>query len=222
MRSRAIPALVGVAALALATALTGTASAQGSSGITTSSGSVSSVEAPTSAVKPCKGANYVGTSNGNVTAQDFEEAYEIYSSMGGQAFQATAKKCKIKSVYVEGSGPAAPTTLRVWIYKQQANGLPDKSKEVCATTADATGPIYTVPFKCTLKKGKYAFVAQVDQNFGTYGQWFWNTMDAGGTPTSSWKNPGGGFGTPCTDWSDLLSCLGYNGNFIFSLRKNAA
>jgi hypothetical protein len=42
----------------------------------------------------------------------------------------------------------------------------------------------------------------------TQGRWYWNDNNTQHGAPSQWRNPGGGFGTSCTDWTRLSVCSG--------------
>ena len=221
MRARVIPALVGVAALALTTALvSGGSASAGSAPVASTSGG--STDARTQAGPVCKKSFNLGTPNGDgVTAQNFEPDFEIYSSYGAASFKTARRKCVVKSVYVEGQG--APGSSLYIAVVGNAGGLPDKSNVKCEDTILGSGPIWKANLntECVLaRRTNYFFIAQEEANFGTEGQWFWNTTNAQVTGGDAWKNPGGGFGVGCTDWGDLGTCLGFaDYEFIFALQK---
>jgi len=40
------------------------------------------------------------------------------------------------------------------------------------------------------------------------GQWYWNDNNVRHGANAQWRNPGGGFGTTCSGWGSIASCLG--------------
>jgi len=40
------------------------------------------------------------------------------------------------------------------------------------------------------------------------GQWYWNDNSVRHGGSAQWRNPGGGFGTTCSDWGSIATCLG--------------
>lgn len=222
MRARAIPALFGVSALAIASALMGAGTASAASGpvASTSGGSTDAADRVLDG-PACKGGANLGAPNGDgVTAQNFEAAFDAYDAYGGADFK-LKKKCKVASVYIEGQGAAA-TAIYVAVVGN-AGGLPDKENVKCEKTINATGPIFKVPFKCKLGKGTYSLIAQGTAEFATLGQWFWSTTNEGVLSGDAWKNPGGGFGAGCTDWDLLATCLAFpDYEYIFALQKKVS
>ncbi|MBK5212744.1 MAG: HYR domain-containing protein, partial [Flavobacteriaceae bacterium] len=53
---------------------------------------------------------------------------------------------------------------------------------------------------------KYWLNIQAQMNFGTSGQWFWDTSSDGSDSPYAFQNPGGGFGTGCATWSPHNVC----------------
>ena len=222
MRSRALPAVVSVATLALATALTGTAGAA-SSPTASHQGSASSATVLDG--KSCKGGANMGTPTGNgYTAQNFESAFDAYDNVGAADFK-LKRKCRIAQVFVSGISSIGGATrdITIAIYGDKG-GLPDKSKVLCKErTVDTKGAItdIKVPYKCKLGKGTVGWLAvSVGMDFQPNGQWYWaQSSTVMGSP-DAWKNPGGGFGVGCTDWAPLTSCLDPAAvDNIFALQK---
>jgi hypothetical protein len=222
MRSRALPALVGVATLALASAFVGTSNA--SSAPTVAANGTAVVDSATPDVgKACKGSagtsRNLGTPDGNgLTSQDFESAYDAYDAMGAADFS-LKKPCKVKSVYIEGSTSlGSSNAINLAVYKNK-KGKP-AGKAICSDSVAGAGPSFDVKFNCNLKKGKYFLSAQADQNFASSGQWYWSTTSNQLGGSDMWQNPGGGFGTGCDSWGTVADCLLYpNTEFIFALGR---
>ena len=60
---------------------------------------------------------------------------------------------------------------------------------------------------------------QVRQDFLTSGQHLWATRNVALSSPSVWKNPGGGFGTGCTDWQPANAICGQTGeDLLYELR----
>jgi hypothetical protein len=222
MRSRALPALIGVAALTIATALTGTASAA-TAPSTSATGSASAER--TVLGKACKGAANLGASQGvGLTAQDFEAAYDQYDAMGAADFKPKAT-CKVKAIYIEGSTVSGFPTAFNWAINE---GSPDgKTVKKCSGKAalDGSSQSFKFPVKkgCKLKKNKtYWLTGNAQLDFATGGQWYWETTLEDVGADDQWQNPGGGFGVGCTTWSEVGGCLGYPGSeWIFAIQKSA-
>jgi hypothetical protein len=225
MRSRALPALIGVTALTIATALTGTASA--------SSGPVASTSGAATASRSiqgasCPGAENLNTANGDgITAQDFEASFDIYDAMGAAKFK-TSGKCKVKALYIEGL-TGLPTGFNWAIYTSKAGAIktPDKQVKKCAGKVNLDGSASSFKFKvkkgCKLKANtEYFLTGQAQLEFGTGGQWFWGTTDTQKQQRQDlWQNPGGGFGVGCATYDTIGTCLGFSTyNYIFAVQKN--
>lgn len=218
MRSRALPAL-GLSAIALAlaaTTLTGTATAASGPSATAGGGAAVTIPATTDAV--CKGAKNTTAPNGDgVTAQEFGPTYDAYDTWGAADFK--TRKCKPNSVdiygVVPGGGSANGATVSI---HKDASGVPGALK--CTGSVTGPGPDFNVPISgCGKLKGKFWLVGQVDQDFATQGQWFWATTDNQLLTDDLWQNPGNGFGTGCTTWGTLASCIGLDYEYMFRVNK---
>lgn len=71
----------------------------------------------------------------------------------------------------------------------------------------------------TLRRGTYWVSVQANLDFATGGEWGWNTNNTVQKKGAKWQNPGDGFGTGCTTYKNLLTCIpaGEGGDFSFSI-----
>ena len=128
------------------------------------------------------------------------------------------RRCRVSSVDIVGSfsvaGPAQSAT--VTIHK----GLPTNPAK-CTATGGGTGPVFNVPVDgCRLKRGKYWVTAQANMDFQPNGQWYWSTTAETKLAEDMWRNPGGGFGTACTDYGTNNECLGFGViDYLFAVNK---
>ena len=53
---------------------------------------------------------------------------------------------------------------------------------------------------CVLPSGTYWVSVVANMDFATGGQWGWVERTVQSNGASAWRNPGGGFGTPCANW----------------------
>jgi hypothetical protein len=210
MRSRAIPAVgLSVAALALTTAFAGTATASSSAPSAVGHGTLT---ASVSADKTCFASGTTDSGVG-IVSQNFEASFDAYDNQGAADFK-VKKKCAIKTVsaagiYFNGSGPARDEN--VTIYKDK-KGKPGKVVTSQTVAGSDSGGSFTIPIKKTkLKKGTYWVSVQANLDFSVGGEWGWETtLDQSGKG-DMWKNPGDGFATGCTNYGDMVSCLGAQG-----------
>lgn len=147
------------------------------------------------------------------TCQDFETAFDVYDNWVADDFTVPAADVAwdVNFVFVPGTNTATvdPPTGNVEFYTDAA-GLPGAL--VCASSTtnvgDTTGPItMTLDTPCNLPAGNYWMALQVNLDFGTGGQFF-----CGGSPdllgaAALWQNPLDGFGSGCTTWANLATCL---------------
>ncbi len=161
-----------------------------------------------------------------IVSQNFETSFDIYDAAGADDFKVpSGHKWKITSVtvtgvYFNGSGPARNET--VTIYKD-AGGLP--GAQIKAKTKTGTDNFGSF----VIKLGKKGIIAPAGTNwvsvvanmdFSSGGEWGWETgLTQNGNP-AAWQNPGDGFGSGCTTWGNMNSCIGALGegpDFMFAL-----
>jgi len=159
-----------------------------------------------------------------IVSQNFEATFDAYDSQGADNFKiknkGILKEVDVDGAYFNGPGPA--TSVHVTIYKN-ASGKPGAVvKDVpAATYTDSTGTgtfKIKVP-KTVLKKGAYWVSVYVNMDFGTGGEWGWNTNNTVRGTAAKWQNPGNGFSTGCTTWTTLTTCIaaGEGGDYSFAL-----
>jgi len=70
-----------------------------------------------------------------------------------------------------------------------------------------------------LKPGHYWLSIQANQDFNYSGQWSWASSDETRKRPAMWRNPGGGFGIGCTEWTVETTCIAYGqGDHLFALK----
>lgn len=167
--------------------------------------------------------------NGNgVTSQNFEATFDAYDTQAAEDFTVPAgSKWLVNQVVVSGSysiaGPA--TSMHVTFYKNKAN-LPSAvvaDYPAAVITTDSAGSfVISVP-KTTLKPGTYWVGVQANMDFGTGGQWYWSDRSVAAGNGTAWRNPGDGFGTGCTAYTALSTCIPatFGPDMMFSLGGKA-
>jgi len=161
-----------------------------------------------------------------IVSQNFETAFDAYDSQGADNFKLKATSSKVNEVvvtgvYFNGSGPA--TSVNVTFYKNAA-GLPG------GTSASYTGLAYTdlsgfgsfdvkTP-GLKLKKGTYWVSVQANMDFGTGGEWAWETRSVQNGAAGVWRNPGNGFSTGCTTYTAVTTCIaaGEGPDWMFTVK----
>jgi hypothetical protein len=162
-----------------------------------------------------------------IVSQNFEATFDAYDAQGADDFSVPAGKIwlvtsvKTTGVYFNGAGPA--DSVHVTIYKNKS-GKPNEAKIVAdypaVTGSFASGSFnLTIP-KTKLKEGKYWVSVYANMAFGVGGEWGWETRNTTAGVGGMWKNPGGGFGTGCSNYGDQVTCLGDLGqgeDYMFAL-----
>jgi hypothetical protein len=162
-------------------------------------------------------------------SQNFESTFDVYDSQGSDDFTVPeGAKWSIKEVDVTGlyfNGTGLADSVNVYFYKDK-NGHPGKlvaSAEGIDAGDDGFGNFaISLPKKsATLKSGHYWVSVQVNMSFSTgQGEWGWATRTTQAGDPAQWQDPGDGFGTGCTSWSEEQTCLGGVGGIdhMFTLR----
>lgn len=160
-----------------------------------------------------------------VTSQNFEASFDIYDNSGADDFKVPAgfvwkvKSVDVTGVYYNGSGPAA--SEHVTFYKD-ASGLPGAAvADFPAAVGTDTAGSFSIPVAAKLKKGTYWVGVQANMDFAAGGQWGWEIRSVQAGSLAAWQNPGDGFGTGCTTWGAMQTCLGYGPDFMFALGGKA-
>lgn len=166
-------------------------------------------------------------------SQNFESSLDAYDAQGSDDFTvpdgATWKitEVDVSGLYFKGSGPASgvASSENVFFYKAAKKGGPKKivaEFDNVVGDDDGTGNFVINLGKkgAKLKAGNYYVSVQANMDFGTAGEWGWSTRNTQVGNPALWQDPGDGFGTGCTTWSDEQDCLGDLGgpDHMFTLR----
>jgi hypothetical protein len=162
-----------------------------------------------------------------IGSQNFEAANNAFDDQaaddfvvpGGQTW--TVSKVAVSGVFF--NGPGTPTATATVVFYNNSGNVPGSVVQSFSGVPVTGGPNYTatLPSNVVLNAGTYWVSVQVDMDFTPNGQWGWNTY--GGANVNSeavWRNPGAGFGTPCTNYAPVLTggCIpGTGNNLIFRL-----
>jgi hypothetical protein len=159
-----------------------------------------------------------------VNSQNFETQYDIYDNAGADDFKVPGghvwkvKKVNVTGVYYNGSGPCRDETVT---YYKDSSGTPGVVKAtVTAVGADSGGSLSILaPTKLKGGSGGKTYWVSVvcNMDFGVGGQWGWETRSVQNGNPGKWQNPGNGFGTGCTTWQDVQTCVGYGPDWMFAL-----
>jgi hypothetical protein len=132
------------------------------------------------------------------------EAADNFVVPGGQTW--TVTEVDIRSPL----GFTAPTSFAVNFYLDNGSGFPGTQVYTSSGLAVTGNPDYiiTLTVPAVLTSGTY-WVSAVGTITGT--NWYWEGRSiTNNTYSTAWRNPGGGYGTPCTDWGRLTTCIGIN------------
>jgi hypothetical protein len=100
------------------------------------------------------------------------------------------------TIYNQGQGKPGPTILGgPW-----TNVVPTIDN-LGTVTLDLSPPADIAP-------GGVVWIAAWANLDSDQGHWYWNDNSVRHGGTGQWRNPGGGFGTTCSDWGSIASCLG--------------
>ena len=147
---------------------------------------------------------------GSVTSQNFETAFDASDTHAAGDFKCpgTIGAFKIKKVSVigqySGSGPA--DSVNVTIYNN-TSGEPGSVRCSYPKRPYTNGPSFEIalPSACRVENGKAYWVeVQANMNLDPNGQWFWEAGTPADFKPADFKNPNGGFGTPCPTYQNDL------------------
>ncbi|MCK6561954.1 S8 family serine peptidase [bacterium] len=153
----------------------------------------------------------------SITSQNFEAANDAFDNQAADDFVVpasdgawTIERVEVAGVYFNGTGPVA--SVNVWFY-QNAGNLPGaevySALEVVPSAGIANGSfVIDLPAPAILTAGAYWVSVQANMDFTPFGQWGWTERTVASSNPSAWRNPGNGFGTPCTDWGQRVSACG--------------
>jgi hypothetical protein len=155
-----------------------------------------------------------GTPASGTQSQTFESSYDAYDSAAADDFAITDANGWTVSAFnfqvqAEGASPAS-ATFDINVYAD-AGGSPAQTPTCSYSalpgtfTADNTGVSVALSTPCTLPAGTY-WVSET-ANLVSISTLLWSEaalQDRGADAV--WRNPNGGFGSGCADWTPLASC----------------
>lgn len=159
------------------------------------------------------------------TSQNFEASNDPFDNQAADDFVVPAgvawgvQELLITGAYYNGTGPAP--TVRVTFYRD-AGGKPGKVRAdfpAAVPVDNGTGSFaIKLPKRVALKPGAYWVSVQANMDFASGGQWGWQARSVQSNNPAQWQNPGDGFGTGCTSYSAMGSCLSSEfPDFMFTL-----
>ncbi len=165
----------------------------------------------------------IGTSI--ITSQDFEAINDSFDTEAADDFIVptgvswTLSTLIVGGGYYNGFGPANTVNVKIYTDKNHKPKNLVYSASV-APSFDTLGTfILDLSSPAQLCSGTYWLEIQVQMDFALGGQWGWGERAIQSNSESVWKNPIGGFGTPCTNWgARVTSCLvGTDPDLLFVL-----
>jgi hypothetical protein len=161
-----------------------------------------------------------------IGSQNFEEEFDAYDDEAADDFIVPPGKVwKINQVYVAGTyfGASGPSDSQNIAFYKDRHGLP--GKEIARFSGLSGGDTFgsftiDLPKGVKLKEGHYWISAQSNQSFIEEQQWGWVAYDDQVfNQRAAWRNPNGGFETPCDDWGHTIDCFDYErlGDYKFVL-----
>lgn len=153
---------------------------------------------------------------GGIASQNFETASNLYDCEAvddiivPSGTNWTIDSILIYGQYSTGAQTVCPVTLR--FYEDSAGTPGDLYYERTWTSdqdLDGDGDLLLI-FDCPyeLPSGRYWMSAQAEKTFGGGGgQWYWTRDSIGANFEFQWKNPPGGFGTSCSTFTEISTCV---------------
>jgi hypothetical protein len=176
------------------------------------------------ATRPLCYSNLVGDSGVGIVSQNFEATFDAYDNQGADNFvlrrYCAAREIDAPGVYFNGIGPANSET--VTFYAADPDGVgPGDVIDTQTVTGEDTFGTFAIPLKAVkLQPGRYWVSVQANLDFSSGGEWGWETTNTLRGKPAMWQNPGNGFGTGCTTYAVMQTCLGAQGegpDFMFQI-----
>ena len=155
-------------------------------------------------------------SGSGYTSQNFTDLTD-YTNERAADFVVPPGGWTIDRVVANGfySGTGTAPTLDVRFYADDGGGVPlslPQDTAVCTRNGLAVGVDFTdtagvfdisLPTPCVLPAGRHWVSVIPNRGFFPGGvQWWWRGVTVIGGSEHAWRNPGGGFSTPCIDWGN--------------------
>ena len=152
------------------------------------------------------------------------EAADDFVVPKGQVW--SIKGVDVTGAYFSGSGPATSEVITFYFDNSNKPGKPlGKSQTVnCTDGAGSFACALNRPIKLDNSAGKtrarYWVSVVVNMAFTAGGEWGWLANTVTHNDPGKWQNPGDGFGSGCTRWTDTSTCIPTAGSddFAFDLK----
>jgi hypothetical protein len=147
-------------------------------------------------------------------SQNFETSLDAFDSTGADDFS-MSQDCSLTSItvpgqYFNGEGPAASENVTFYSDNGGRPGQVIDSQTVSGSDQSGTFQIDLQPVALSANVTYWVSV-QANMDFSTGGEWGWDADATQAGSPAQWENPGEGFGTGCSTWGDLQTCLGADG-----------
>jgi len=164
--------------------------------------------------------------------QNFEAANDAFDNELADDFVVPAGGWSIDTVFVDGlyfNGPGPTPTVHVKFYAN-SGALPGAAVAGCdypaVVPADAAGNLtMALAPPCVLAPGTFWVSVVANMNLTPGGQYGWGDRTVTSNSPAAWRNPGGGFGTPCAAFGARGATCGIDApapDQLFSLSGTAA
>jgi hypothetical protein len=158
---------------------------------------------------------YDQTTGGNTNgyaSQDFEASFDIYDCQIADNFVVPSPGWSIDQVVVSGQYSTTGPALGFNVYFYTNSGVLPGTQVYSAASqpyVDNAG-VFTITLgtPAVLTPGNYWVSVQCRMDFNVGGQWYWNQVSGAFGSVAAWQNPGGGFGTTCSSWGSIQTCIG--------------
>ena len=161
---------------------------------------------------------YDQTTGGNTNgyaSQDFEASFDIYDCQIADNFVVPSPGWSIDQVVVSGQYSATGPALGFNVYFYTNSGVLPGTEVYSAASQSyvQVADVYTITLAtpAVLTPGNYWVSVQCRMDFNVGGQWYWNQVSGAYGSVAAWQNPGGGFGTTCSSWGNIQTCIGAAG-----------
>lgn len=157
---------------------------------------------------------YDQTTGGNTNgyaSQDFEAAFDIYDCQIADNFVVPSPGWSIDQVVVSGQYSTTGPALGFNVYFYTNSGVLPGTQVYSAASQSyvQSADVFTITLAtpAVLTPGNYWVSVQCRMDFNVSGQWYWNQVNGAYGSVAAWQNPGGGFGTTCSSWGNIQTCI---------------
>jgi hypothetical protein len=162
----------------------------------------------------------------SIISQHLPMRYRTLTSRGADDFSVPSGRWTVTVVVALGSLPrrAKPINSENVVFYHDRDGAPGsviaRFNDIIPLDPGSGRQRIPLTSGVTLGAGTYWVSVQVTK---PYSYWLWKTTSDANGASAKWKNPLDGFGSGCTDWSDVGRCGVTEGpGFMFVLRGTAS